>query len=160
VIQAVEPPDGRATSGRRRLVWSIGGVIGGLVLLAAGVLYHLHHVPADLDLSATRLSAQGVYRVSYVSRRDPIPVNQIHTWTLHIETGDGRPVEHAAVSVDGKMPQHIHGLPTKPQIAKELGNGDYLIEGLKFHMPGWWVVDFRIDAVGQRDVVRFNLALR
>lgn len=157
----MEPPDGGATSGRRRLVWSIGGVIGGLVLLlAAGVLYHLHYVPADLDLSATRLSAQGVYRVSYVSRRDPIPVNQIHTWTLHIETGDGRSVEHAAVSVDGKMPQHIHGLPTKPQITKELGNGDYLIEGLKFHMPGWWVVDLRIDAVGQRDVVRFNLVLR
>ena len=145
---------------RRRRLWWIGGGLGGLVLLAAGVLYHLHYVPADLDLSATRLSAQGVYRISYVSRRDPIPLSQIHAWTIHVATADGRPVEHAAVGIDGTMPQHIHGLPTRPQVTKALGNGDYLVEGLKFHMPGWWVVDFQIDAAGGRDVVRFNLVLR
>ena len=145
---------------RRRILSWIGGVLGGLVLLAAGVLYHLSYVPGDLDLSTIRLSAQGVYRISYVSRRDPIPLNQIHTWTIHIETANGRPVERAAVSVDGKMPQHIHGLPTRPQVTKELGNGDYLVEGLKFHMPGWWVVDFQVDAAGPRDSVRFDLVLR
>ena len=144
----------------RRMLWWLGSGLGGLVLLAAGVIYHLNYVPADLDLSAIRLSARGVYRISYVSRRDPIPVSQIHAWTIHVATADGRPVEHAAVGIDGTMPQHIHGLPTRPQMTKELGNGDYLVEGLKFHMPGWWVVDFQIDAAGRRDVVRFNLVLR
>jgi len=145
---------------RRRILWWIGGVFGGVVLLAAGVLHHLDYVPDGLDLSATRLSAQGAYRISYVSRRNPIPLNQIHTWTIHIESASGRPVERAAVSVDGKMPQHFHGLPTRPQVTKELGHGDYLVEGLKFHMPGWWVVDFQVDAAGARDIVRFDLVLR
>ena len=95
----------------------------------------------------------------HVSRRDPIPVNQIHTWTIHLENAGGRPVEGAAVRVDGKMPQHFHGLPTRPQVTKDLGHGDYLVEGLKFHMPGWWVVDFEVDAAGSRDIARFNLVL-
>jgi len=145
---------------RQRIFRWTGGVLIGLVLVAAGMLYHSNYVPADLDLSTTRLSTHGTYKVGYVSRRDPIPLNQIHNWTIHVETAGGRPVEHAAIAVDGDMPQHIHGLPTRPEVAKELGNGDYLVEGLKFHMSGWWVVDFQIDAGGQRDVVRFNLVLR
>ena len=52
----------------------------------------------------------------------------------------------AAITVDGDMPQHGHGLPTRPQVTKHLGNGDYLVEGMKFQMGGWWVVDFTIDA--------------
>src|SRR5712691_7747122 len=113
---------------RRKILWWIGGVLAGLVLLAAGMLYHLNHVPADLDLSTTRLSTRGTYRIGYVSRRDPIPFNQIHNWTIHVETAGGRPVEHAAIAVDGDMPQHFHGLPTRPEVTKELGNGDYLVE--------------------------------
>jgi hypothetical protein len=58
------------------------------------------------------------------------------------------------------MPQHGHGLPTQPQVTQSLGNGDYLVEGMKFQMAGWWVVDFNIDSAGQRDNVRFNLILQ
>lgn len=129
------------------------------MVLGAGAFYHLHYVPADPDLSSTRLSARGLYQITYVSRRDPIPLNQIHTWMIHIESAGGTPVEHAAVGVDGKMPQHFHGLPTRPQMTKELGHGDYLVEGLKFHMPGWWVVDFQVDVAGSCDAVRFDLVL-
>ena len=66
----------------------------------------------------------------------------------------------ASISVDGDMPQHGHGLPTRPQVTKHLGNGDYLAEGMKFQMGGWWVVDFTIDAAGQKDTVRFNMILK
>jgi len=144
---------------RRRVLWWTAGTVAGLALLAAGVFYHLTYVPPDLDLSATHLSKQGIYKVSYAARRDAVPLNQIHSWTLHVETAGGRPVQGAVIAVDGDMPRHLHGLPTRPQVTKELGNGDYLVEGMKFHMSGWWVVDFQIDADGKRDVVRFNLVL-
>jgi hypothetical protein len=155
--QALTPP-------RRRSVFRwIGGIFGSLLLLAAVwfaiMVYRMNYVPADLDLSTTRVSAQGAYRVRYAAQRNPIAINQIHAWTIHVETADGRPVEHASIAVDGDMPQHGHGLPTTPQVTKDLGGGDYLVEGLKFHMTGWWVVDFQIDAAGQRDTVRFNLLL-
>jgi hypothetical protein len=146
-------------SRKRVFLWA-GGALAGLALLGAGIFYHLSYVPADLDLSTTRLSTQGTYRIGYVAQRDPVPLNQMHSWTLHVETADGLPVERAAITVDGDMPQHLHGLPTRPRMTKELGNGDYLVDGLKFHMSGWWTVDFRIDAAGGPDVVRFNLVLR
>ena len=40
------------------------------------------------------------------------------------------------LKVDGDMPQHGHGLPTRPRVTRNLGNGDYQIEGVKFQMGG------------------------
>jgi hypothetical protein len=61
--------------------------------------------------------------------------------------------------VDGGMPQHGHGLPTKPLVTRQLGNGDHLVEGMKFNMGGWWVVKFRVNAAQGPDSVVFNLKL-
>lgn len=116
--------------------------------------------PADLDTATTRLTDNGAYRVSFTSALDPIAINQIHSWTLHVETADGQPVDNAEISVSGGMPQHGHGLPTRPQVTQNLGNGDYLVEGLKFQMTGWWEVRFDISADGQSDSITFNLVLQ
>jgi hypothetical protein len=140
------------------LWWAAGLVL--LLLVAAGVLISsMSFVPNDLDYSTTRLSEQGLYKVTYIAEINPVPINQILKWTLHVEDAEGQLVENATITVDGDMPQHGHGLPTRPQVTRYLGNGDYLVEGLKFHMPGWWVVDFQIEAGGQQDQVRFNLLL-
>jgi hypothetical protein len=58
------------------------------------------------------------------------------------------------------MPQHGHGLPSRPQVTKNLGSGNYLVEGMKFQMGGWWVMDFTINANGQTDAVHFNMMLK
>jgi hypothetical protein len=84
----------------------------------------------------------------------------MHQWTLHVESADGRPVEDATINVDGDMPQHGHGLPTSPRVTKYLGNGDYLVDGMKFQMGGWWLMDFTISAKGQTDAVHFNMMLK
>lgn len=115
--------------------------------------------PDDLDTATTRLSDQGIYNVTYSSSNNPIPINQIHTWTIHVETADGQLVEQADINIDGGMPQHGHGLPTQPQVTENLGNGDYLVDGMKFHMPGWWMVTFHITADGRSDSVNYNLVL-
>jgi hypothetical protein len=152
-----------ARAPRRTRRWMIAVVGAILFLSVAGLgsmLYRMYDIPADLDLATTRPSDQGVYRVSYAPNRAPLAINQMHSWTIHVATPDGQPVTDAAITVDGGMPQHGHGLPTQPQVTKHLGNGDYLVEGLKFQMGGWWVVDFTIDAAGQHDTVRFNMILK
>jgi hypothetical protein len=163
IITAQETKAALTQPKHRTLRW-IAAIVGGIVLLLAAwfgfMLYRMNYVPSDLDLSTTRLSNQGVYQVSYTPRRGPIVINQIHAWTIHVATPDGQPVTDAVITVDGDMPQHGHGLPTRPQVTKHLGNGDYLVEGMKFQMGGWWVVDFTIDAHGQRDTVRFNMILK
>jgi hypothetical protein len=116
--------------------------------------------PDSLDMAGTRLTDQGVFMVTYTSSIDPVPVNQIHTWTIHVESAAGEPIEQAEITVDGGMPQHGHGLPTKPQVTQDLGDGDYQVEGLRFNMPGWWEVSFHITAGGQSDSVTFNLSLK
>ena len=162
-MTTITAPHSAVRSYRARVwKWILSGV-GALLLVALAVfgfmLWRMSYVPSDLDLSTTRLSNQGLYRVSYAPRRGPIAINQLHAWTIHVAAPDGQPITDAAITVDGGMPQHGHGLPTQPLVTKHLGNGDYLVEGMKFQMGGWWVVDFTIEAQGQRDTVRFNMVL-
>jgi hypothetical protein len=115
--------------------------------------------PKDLDYSRTRASDGGAYRATIRPQGDTIPQGRLQRWTRHLETAAGAPVDSAAVAVDGGMPQHGHGLPTKPRVTRALGNGDHLVEGMKFNMGGWWVVKFRVDAAAGRDSVVFNVKL-
>lgn len=133
-----------------------------LTIAAAGLLTGcmlFAKPPADLDYSRTRTSAAGHYRATIHPQGDTIPQGKLHRWTLHLETAAGAPVDSVTVTVDGGMPQHGHGLPTKPQVTRVLGNGDHLVEGMKFNMGGWWVVKFGVDAAAGRDSVVFNLKL-
>ena len=123
-ITTVSQP--HVTSPRQRLLRRIA-IIGGGILLVIAVLFGallawMNYVPSDLDLSTTRHSNQGVYQVSYTPRRGPIVINQIHAWTIHVATPDGQPVTDAVITVDGDMPQHGHGLPTRPQVRVAGGN--------------------------------------
>lgn len=113
--------------------------------------------PESLDTATTQLSDQGTFNVSYSSSLTPIRINQIHAWTVHVETADGQLSDQVEIKVDGGMPQHGHGLPTQPEVTQDLGNGDFLVDGMKFNMPGWWTVTFHITADGQSDSVTFNL---
>ena len=115
--------------------------------------------PADLDYSRTRTSESGLYRATIRPQGDSIPKGKLQRWTLHLETSAGAPVDSATLAVDGGMPQHGHGLPTKPKVTRDLGNGDHLVEGMKFNMGGWWVVKFRIATAAGSDSVVFNLKL-
>lgn len=105
------------------------------------------------------VSKAGLFRAAIESEVDPIPVNTIHTWKLHVETSVGQPVTDAKITVDGGMPAHGHGLPTEPEVTQNLGNGDYLVEGMKFHMQGQWVVTFKITAGDREDTVTFEFDL-
>lgn len=153
---------GQTSPTRRRPVWLTVVGLAVLVLVifvASRMIGHMSTAPTDLDLSTTAISETGQFRLSYAGETRPIPINQLHTWTLHLETADGEPVDNAEIIVDGDMPQHGHGLPSQPQVTQSLGNGDYLVEGVKFQMGGWWVMDFTIAANGQTDTAHFNLLL-
>jgi len=136
---------------RSLLTLAAAALLGGCMLFA--------HPPRDLDYSRTRTSEGGLYRATIHPQGDSIPQGRLQRWTLHLETVGGAPVDTAAVAVDGGMPQHGHGLPTKPRVTRALGNGDHLVEGMKFNMGGWWVVKFRVEARAGSDSLVFNLKL-
>ena len=132
--------------------------LGAAAALLSGCML-FSRAPADLDYARTRTSERGIYRATIRPQGDTIPQGKLQRWTLHLETAAGSPVDSAAVAVDGGMPQHGHGLPTKPRVTRVLGNGDHLVEGLKFNMGGWWVVKFRVSAAPGADSVVFNVKL-
>jgi hypothetical protein len=160
--QAVLDPTmpGGSSSIRRQRAWKwIAALVSAALIVAWVALGAVMLRPPERDYATTRLSEQGLFRASYASDSTPIPINKLHSWTLHLETADGQPIEQADIRIDGDMPEHGHGLPSQPRVTAYLGNGDYLVEGMKFQMTGWWVIDFDVLVGGERDQVRFNLLL-
>lgn len=117
-------------------------------------------MPANLDTARTRLSEKKRYKVTLTPQTPKLAINVMHRWRLHVVTPDGHPVRGATVSVDGGMPQHGHGLPTAPRVTRDLGDGNYDVEGVKFNMTGWWQLTFGIESGGQKDSVTFNVVLK
>lgn len=141
-----------------KILWSAPATILTVGGLAYGAMLMMTP-PNDLDLSLSRTSPGWAYVTTLSPNVDPVTVGPIHSWTVKVKTADGKPVDGAKVAIDGGMPQHGHGLPTAPQVTKNLGEGRYLVEGMKFNMPGWWTIEVEVDGSAGRDETVFNLVL-
>lgn len=115
--------------------------------------------PSGLNLSLDRPTVQDKYLVEVHSLADPIRINAMHAWEIRLRLPSGEPVSGAKFEVDGGMPQHGHGFPTHPRVTRELGNGRYLLEGMKFSMPGWWELKLKIASTAGTDNVTFNTVI-
>jgi hypothetical protein len=143
---------------------AFGVVLGsGLLVSACGML---HRMPGEMQRPAAeefgfapRASAVGLYRAS-ITPDEPIRVGRMQTLRLQVQDATGQPLDGATIAVDGAMPQHGHGLPTKPRVTRNHRGGLYDVEGMRFNMGGWWVVKFRIESTAGTDSVVFNLDLR
>jgi hypothetical protein len=102
---------------------------------------------ASPDTSRSKATANRLFVASFQPERGVL------------KTVAGAPVEGAAITISGGMPQHSHGLPTSPQATDYLGDGRYRIDGLKFTMSGWWQLRFAISAAAGSDTVVFNVVL-
>ena len=89
----------------------------------------------------------------------PLRPRRMQIVRVAITDAAGAPVDDATIQIDGGMPEHGHGLPTRPRVTRALGNGLYEIEGVRFNMCGWWEFELAINAPSGSDVVTFNLAL-
>jgi hypothetical protein len=105
-----------------------------------------------------RVSASRQFSATLQSDQ-PLRPRRMQTVRVAITDAAGVPVDDATIQIDGGMPQHGHGLPTRPRVTRALGNGLYEIEGVRFNMGGWWEFKLAINAPSASDVVTFNLAL-
>ena len=105
-----------------------------------------------------RASAGGRY-VATLEPARPLRPRQMQTVRVTVRDAEGRAIDEAQISIDGGMPQHGHGLPTRPRVKRNVGDGIYEIEGVRFNMGGWW--EFTLAIAGSRgaDTVTFNLDL-
>lgn len=117
-----------------------------------------HDFAARADQSPRRLSRSGHYRVEVLQRPQPA-VGEFQTWLIRVSTADGKPVRDAHLGVSGGMPEHGHGLPSRPAIEAGSAPGEYRLSGLQFGMPGWWVLDLYISDGRQDDSVTLNVVV-
>jgi hypothetical protein len=102
----------------------------------------------------------GLYRVSWRPVPDPIVLSELFTVEATVTDAAGVPVEDGVVRIDARMPQHGHGMATKPEddpgVCDAEGKcrhpgGVYRTRGMKFHMPGDWTVTFDVKGPAGED---------
>ena len=148
----------------RRTVLTLATVVVAISMTACNhAMMMIHGTVAKRPMASEfglgpRASAAGRY-VATLEPAKPLHPRQMQTVRVRVRDAEGRAIDEAQISVDGGMPQHGHGLPTRPRVTRNLGNGIYEIEGVRFNMGGWW--EFKLTIAGSRgaDTVTFNLAL-
>ena len=115
--------------------------------------------PAESEFGlGPRVSQAGMYSVT-LEPVAPLVKRKLQKVRVRVQDGAGNAVDGATIQVDGGMPQHGHGLPTKPRVTAALGDGRYEIDGVRFNMGGWWEFKLAIVAGARTDSVTFNLNL-
>lgn len=105
-----------------------------------------------------RVSRGGTFTAT-VQPEAPLRKGTLQKVRLLVVDSAGQPVRAATVTIDGGMPQHGHGLPTKPRVSPTTVDGEYLVEGLRFNMGGWWELRFAVVGATATDSVTFNVRL-
>ena len=108
------------------------------------------------DLSG--VTDKGV-KIEIYSELSPLSINTIHSWHIRVLDRDDEILELEELNVFGGMPEHDHGLPTQPEVTMRLDNGDYLLEGVRFHMQGHWElqIEFQYAGVDDTAIIDFEL---
>lgn len=114
----------------------------------------------DIEASWSAASDRGVYKVSIRPADGDIPIGKLHSWIIRVALPDGTAVFPARVFVGGGMQGHGHGLPTQPQVIRYGGEGEYLVEGVRFSMEGEWQLSFIIESSHGRDRADFEVPVR
>ena len=126
-----------------------------------------HGMEIGTDTNTEKLSDKGLFRV-FVEPKDPVvsgedqaapPFNKIHTWIVSVQPVDGSSPDDIKLEFFGGMPLHNHGFPTSPKISKIDESGEFLLNGVKFSMKGWWQFAFAIKRADIVDTVRVNLVI-
>jgi len=126
-------------------------------LLAASLPASADDSKESVSPSWTGNSAQDLYTVTIRPEADTIPIGKMHRWIVTLLDAEGEPVYPAWFSVGGGMRGHGHGLPTQPQVIAYGGNGDYLLDGMRFNMEGAWTLSLMIESDVGSDRVDFEL---
>ncbi len=111
------------------------------------------------EIESRIASRAGHFQVAVAPDLEPLAINTIHRWVVEVLSAEGAPAPSAEITVRGGMPAHDHGLPTRPEATRYLGEGRYLIEGMRFHMAGYWQVILGIETDAHNDEVVIPLEL-
>ena len=130
------------------------------ILIALSLLLTLCFAnAADVRLPDLSGATDKGLKIEIYSELSPLSINQIHSWHVRVLDRNNEILELEELNVYGGMPEHDHGLPTQPEVTTRLDNGDYLLEGVRFHMQGHWQlqVELQLNGVEDTAIIDFDL---
>ncbi len=114
---------------------------------------------AALSTPTFAVSTKAGNRLLIFSELAPLAINRMHRWRLRLSDASGAPIGNARITLRGGMPDHDHGLPTRPEASATDGPGEYLLQGIRFHMPGRWLLEFSIAVEDAADSAAIEFEL-
>jgi hypothetical protein len=137
-----------------------------LLALGAGACGVMHGMtgsgaqrPAESEFGlGPRSTAGGLYQVT-LEPVEPLAKRKLQKLNVRVTDAAGAPIQDASMTVGGGMPEHGHGLPTRPRMTHRVADGLYEIDGVRFSMGGWWELTLAINGSAGADSVTFNLNL-
>ncbi len=118
--------------------------------MLASLASNLLAKPQSTGFSLTQDSQNQHYNVSLVCDK-PFSVGNFQPCHLDIYQAISGTIEkksllkNAKILLAGGMPAHHHGLPTAPVVNWSDKKNNYVIDGLKFSMPGDWELRLLIE---------------
>ncbi len=93
------------------------------------------------------VSSRGSFQIEVTPKGGPIPTNEPFDVKLSVtEPETGAPFTgFDAITLDARMPGHDHGMTRDVELVATDTPGEYVAEGLLFHMIGYW--EFHVDVV-------------
>ena len=104
-------------------------------------------------------SRQNIYHASIRPFKTPVPIGELHDWLIHLTTISGELFIPEQLVIKGGMPGHGHGFPVEPKISRYLGNGDFLLQGVKFNMTGDWQLRLGVNGPAGWDTITFSISV-
>ena len=87
----------------------------------------------------------------------PPQTGSFQSCKLDLTDQRGNPTRKAIIKLSGGMPAHGHGLPTAPEVVADASPGTYLIKGLRYSMPGAWLIDMKIHVFNVVDQLSYDV---
>ena len=154
---------GNQKANLRRATWMVGAVA--VVVCLTGCSHVMMMIgtgakrPAITEFGlGPRASANRLYTAT-LEPTEALRPRKLQSVRITVVDDAGLPVEGASMTIGGGMPQHGHGLPTRPRMTRAIAAGTYEIEGVRFNMGGWWEFKVTIATDRGEDTITFNLSL-
>jgi len=121
---------------------------------------YAYYLPWSVDEGPGTTSNGGLYYVAYLLPGGEVPLNEEFSIELRIVDAASRSsvVEGAEVAVDARMPDHGHGMKQSARVVRR-EDGSFLVEGLLFHMPGYWEVYVDVSRGAVTERAQFGIEL-
>lgn len=115
-----------------------------LLLASSAIAIAAQGVPEAVEVPGTPVTLS--WSAEQAGKPVKIGPDKLVSLKVRLAGKDGKPAASTfkLESFDARMPEHNHGMVTKPVI-KNVSGSEFTVDGVKLHMPGKWVLEFVVS---------------